>query len=154
MQTKEVLITGNDIGKIILDPDLEAINEVVVVGYGLEGKAAGVSTGSETVVDLNKDETIYIPAQPKGGMTQFREYIEKNQVFPAGYTLSDREVVILKFTISPPGEIYDFEIIRGPSEEFNSEAIRLIREGPAWEPATEDGNPVVGTVRLRIVFRK
>ncbi|TFH39379.1 MAG: hypothetical protein E4G95_01300 [Bacteroidia bacterium] len=154
MQSREIAVTGNDIGSIILDPDMAALEEVVVVGYGVQGRVAGVSTGSETIVEFDKDQPVYNTAQPEGGMTQFRDYAEMNLVFPADYSISDREVVRLKFSVSSLGELYDFEIIKSPGDEFSNEAIRLIREGPAWQPATSDRQAVTGTVRLRILFRK
>lgn len=154
MQPREVKVAGNDIGDILLEPDLLSVDEVVVVGYGIQGRVAGVSTGSSQEVRFDRETTEFLPAEPEGGMSSYRTYISDNQRFPGDYTESDRAVVRLKFTLVPGEALRDFEIINSPGERFSAEAIRLVTEGPAWKPATLDGEPVSDTVRLRIVFRR
>ncbi|MEZ5000100.1 MAG: carboxypeptidase-like regulatory domain-containing protein [Bacteroidales bacterium] len=154
MAPVEMKVTGEEIGNILMEPDMLSLDEVIVTGYssGIAGKVAGLDV--VTGVDINLEDPVYTGAVPAGGMLAFRDYVRENMQFPAGYTESDREVVRVKFKVSPGRAPYEFEIVRSPAEEFSNETIRLISEGPAWIPATSDGEPVTETVTLRIVFRR
>jgi len=43
--------------------------------------------------------------------------------------------------------------VRSKGRIYSDEAIRLLKEGPAWKPAIEYGIEKSERVRLRIVFR-
>jgi TonB family protein len=60
---------------------------------------------------------------------------------------------VLSFTVSETGKIDSIEVVRSPGRLFSQEAIRLLKEGPAWKPAFEDGSEKSERVRLRIVFK-
>ncbi|MDX2414796.1 MAG: hypothetical protein QNK33_06370, partial [Bacteroidales bacterium] len=113
-----------------------------VTAYGVERE------GSEDISDN------YIKALPGSGMTKFRDYIRDNQIFPEDWTDSDREVVRLKFTVKLDNTLSNFEIVRSPDTLFSTEAIRLIKEGPAWTPASMNNTSNEGIASLRIVFRR
>ncbi len=93
-------------------------------------------------------------AQPSVGYRAFRQYLENNIQFPEVETTTDRVVVILKFTVTSAGEITDIVPLRSKGEPFTQEAIRLIKEGPSWNPATDDNGHIEEIVRIRIVFKK
>ena len=93
-------------------------------------------------------------AQPSVGYRAFKQYIENNIQFPEVETTTDRVVVILKFTVTTAGEITDIVPVRSKGEPFTQEAIRLIKEGPSWNPATDDNGHIEEIVRIRIVFKK
>jgi len=84
----------------------------------------------------------------------FKKYIADHMTYPDTETGSSREVVILNFTVTVSGEITDIKPIRSPGEEFTEEAIRLIKEGPSWSPATNAQGATEEVVRLRIVFTR
>jgi TonB family protein len=62
-------------------------------------------------------------------------------------------VVVLNFRVDTEGKIDSIRIIRSPNKNFSDEAIRLIKEGPGWKPAEENGKTINDEVRIRIVFR-
>lgn len=137
---KPVAGTGNEIK---LDPSALALNEVVVVGYGVSGKSSG----------YEEDVSGYSPPAPVNGNREFNRYISENMVRPDTATASQKNVVVLSFTVSESGKIDSIEVVRSPGRLFSQEAIRLLKEGPAWKPAIEDGSEKSDRVRLRIVFR-
>jgi protein TonB len=61
--------------------------------------------------------------------------------------------VILNFLVRADGTIDSIMIIKSPGKKFSDEAVRLLKTGPAWKPAEEDGKPVEDEVRLRLVFK-
>ena len=138
---------------ISLDADMMALDEVVVVAYAAEKKAD--HTGAVTIIEPEKYAAgSYIQAEPAGGYNDFRTYIRDNQLFPEDYSGTGREVVRISFRVNINGYLYDFEIIRTPSEAFSVEAIRLLKEGAAWNPSTREGEPFDDSISLRILFRR
>ena len=83
-----------------------------------------------------------------------RASIEKNMIFPEGYTPEEREVVVLKCTVTSSGSIGDIIPLKSPGDPYSREATRLIQEGPKWTPAEVNNKPIDEQIRIRIVFRK
>lgn len=140
MERQEVRASATEEMKISMTPAQTSLSEVVVVGYGTGG--AGDS-----------EEDAYIPAQPETGRNEFNEYIEGNIRKPASLPSGQRVVVVLGFTVRSTGAIENIKVIRSPGQEFSDEAVRLIREGPGWIPAVENGEKTDDEVRIRIVFK-
>ena len=151
MKSKELEVKPGMNIEMALEPDMMALEEVVVTGYGISGRSSSIEV---TEIDMEEDRPLFIAPEPECGMKLYREYIEKEQVFPSDWLESDREVVRIKFDVLTEGTITNIEIVRSPSESFSEEAKRLLLEGPAWKPALSDDNPYVDSVRLRIVFRR
>jgi len=126
--------------KISMIPSQNALSEVVLVSYDAKAK--------ESI-----DKTAYVPAQPLTGKNAFDSYIEDNIRKPTSLPSGQRVVVVLGFTVRKTGAVENIKVIRSPGQEFSDEALRLIREGPAWKPAEENGQPVDEEVRIRIVFK-
>lgn len=104
--------------------------------------------------DDRKESDSYIKASPEIGIRDFRKYIETYIQFPVEWTKSDREVVRIKFRVAADKTLSNFEIVRSSDTLFSTEAIRLIKEGPLWKPAFENGAYKEESVVLRIVFRR
>ncbi|MBI5009511.1 MAG: energy transducer TonB, partial [Bacteroidia bacterium] len=112
-------------------------------------KVAGVSAPMAAKGRSVSEQT---PPQPVAGIDSFNIYIEKNIRVPD--TRGDRDqTVIISFIVNTDSTLSDFRIIGSPGESFSREAKRLIKEGPRWKPATENGIPVKEETRIRIVFR-
>ena len=58
----------------------------------------------------------------------------------------------MRFTVEPDGALTDFEVLRGIGSGCEEELIRLIRNGPAWRPATQGTAPVADKVKVRFKF--
>ena len=108
-------LSGPDSNAIInfnLMPGTNATDEVVVVGYGREKKKA--------------------TAAPVNGWSSFHQYLSDSAHVPASLrTLHG--AVELEFNINSKGEMSDFCIERSLHPTLDAEAIRLIKDGPAWE---------------------
>jgi hypothetical protein len=115
----------------------------------LQGKAAGVTTGkeperlsdstgelSEVVVTgygikktrVTKKERIV----PKGGWDAFQEYISTNKKITTADSVKHGSQVVI-FTIDDAGIVEDIRMQKSLSPAHDSETIRLLVEGPAWE---------------------
>ena len=154
MKSAEVVVEKKTLDDIILETDMLSLDEVVVVGYGVGKERTADETGALSKVSMDEDYSSYQQPQPVGGMNMLKSYIEDNINFPGEWEESDREVVRIRFTVQANGDLSDFELVRSPDTLFSKEAIRLIKEGPAWTPAMKDKEPVREETRLRIVFKR
>jgi hypothetical protein len=125
------------------DSDLTALNEVVVVGYGTK------KSESEKEVVI----TGYVPPQPLNGKAEFDKYVQTNLHRPDTTTDGRKFVVVISFLVHTNGIIDSIRIVRSPSKPFSDEAIRVIKSGPSWKPAENNGKPIEEKVRMRIVFK-
>jgi hypothetical protein len=138
MNSKEFKAKPDSQVQIKLDPDMSALSEVVVVGYGRK--------------DDKEEDIDYIPPQPVSGNAGFNKYIRENIRRPENMS-AKKAVVVISFLVKIDGSIDSIRIVRSPGKPFSDEAIRLIRSGPAWKPAKEYGTDKADDVRVRIVFR-
>jgi TonB family protein len=145
MSTKSVRAGKTSDTVMEFKPDSSAVNlnEIVVVGYGARG------AGDEAEEAMNE----YTPPHPVNGRADFDKYIRENIRRPDTTTTGQRAVVVLNFNVNAEGKIDSIRIIRSPGKIFSDEAIRLIKEGPEWKPAEENGNAISDEVRIRIVFK-
>lgn len=60
----------------------------------------------------------------------------------------------IQFIVDTDGSINDVKILRGVPDcpECDKEAIRFMRNLPAWIPATENGKPVPCNMQTHIKF--
>lgn len=138
--TEEVTVGEESEIDVDFVADVSALSEIVVVGYGTE---------SEEEPDYS-----YIPPRPEGGRNVFRDFIKENiQYPPSGLEQAIKGTVKLKFTVSSGGNISNIEILKSLGSEFDKEAIRLLKEGPDWEPAELNGNTEEREVKVKIRFR-
>ena len=143
MESKEFEAKRDSQVQVKLDPSISALSEVVVVGYGTKkakSEKEDVSTG-------------YAPPSPVNGKLNFDKYIKENQHRPDTITTGQRAVVVISFLVRINGSIDSIRIVSSPGKIFSDEAIRLIKSGPSWKPAEDNGKPIEDEVRIRIVFR-
>lgn len=76
---------------------------------------------------------------PELGLEKYRSYLEKNVRKPNGENTPQGVVKVL-FNVGVDGSVWDFVIMESISVACDNEAIRLIKEGPAWRPALLHGD--------------
>ncbi len=146
--------TGSNV-EIQLEPDVSSLDEVVIIGYGSSRKS-DVTGAVETInmEELNQGSD-YVEPLPEGGYNEFRDYISENLVYPDGHEDRNREVVVLRFTLSKIGRPENIVVLRSPGHDFSAEAIRLLEKGPDWNNASMNGMDLPDiSVKVRIVFKK
>jgi len=140
--------------KAIPNPSQLALNEVVVSAYGAKRKSEKDMTGAVSTISTVKiNDAGYTSPQPANGKENFDKYIKENIRRPADAKTGKEEVVVVSFTVKSTGIPENIKIIQSPGNSFSDEAIRLIKEGPAWKPAEENGIKIDDEVRIRIVFK-
>jgi hypothetical protein len=89
-------------------------------------------TNQKTKADTN---TTFIDVQdaiPVTGLQAFYQYIELNKKLPPD-SLNLHGEVIVSFIVNENGSLSNFKIEQAISKLTDDEAIRLIKEGPAWK---------------------
>lgn len=91
---------------------------------------------------------------PVGGMGDLREYIRKTAVEfePEARALRLTGLVHVKFIVGADGKLSDFKVTRGLREDYDAEAIRIISEGPAWQPGVAGGRRAPLPMEVTIPF--
>jgi len=78
-------------------------------------------------------------AFPVTGMPEFKKYLEKNIRTPVTASPMTGTVKVL-FNVGNDGSVWDFVIMQSLALPYDQEAIRLIKEGPAWRPGVLHGH--------------
>ncbi len=116
---------------IAMNENKQALNEVVVVGYGAKKNKKSVTAG--TVVKGNEQANKDITPQPVIGKRKFQKYLKENLVRPTDEKCAQvKGKVVLTFLVNKEGRPFYIKVKESLCESADKEAIRLIQEGPDW----------------------
>jgi periplasmic protein TonB len=116
-------------------------------------KSRAQSWGDSSV--LKEDLFVVAEQAPlfPGGMEGFYSFIAKNLKNPANKVIKvSRKVVEIRFVIGKDGSVLYGDITRGLNEDFNKEALELIKKMPKWEPAKQNGRNVFFMQSIPLLF--
>nr|WP_294791707.1 M56 family metallopeptidase [uncultured Mucilaginibacter sp.] len=95
----------------------------------------------------NDDNKVFstVEAYPvfPGGMSGFTKFLSKNLKYPN--EMRSRGIqgkVFVQFIVGMDGSLSDIKAMRGPSEEFKEEAVRVLSTSPKWIPGFQNGRKV------------
>ena len=126
----------------------------VPAGYG-DKKARSLEAAPVSRSEAIRDEATarHIAAEPVNGMESFYKYIEENIRRPDTLERSGQATVIISFIVKISGNPDRIIIVESPGQPFSDEAVRLIKKGPRWKPASENGVIKEEEVRVKVVFK-
>lgn len=130
-------------GDFILETDMP-LNNIAVSKDGFHTRKIAINQYSDFLnVSLVKkttnipgsEEMFTLAPRPVDGFVNFFEYLAKNTVYPKGVKERDieREVEI-RFYIDENGTPTNLKINNPDIYGFDKEAIRLLENGPKWQP--------------------
>lgn len=98
-------------------------------------------------------DDIKISAAPLPTLKVFLTYIDGQLKYPE-QALKDsvQGYVIVRFKVNKKGQTEDFKISKSLGEEFDNEAIRVIRNYRNWQPATYNGEALDSFLKLKVYF--
>lgn len=101
----------------------------------------------------DKDSIDYIAASPVGEVADFINFIFMNVEFPDECVEKNIQgKVFLSFLVQKDGTITHVVVDKGVYPSLDTEATRVLRYAPKWNPATSSGKPVVSKVKVPVVF--
>lgn len=78
-----------------------------------------------------------------GGMGAFTRFLSKNLHYPNEMrTRGLQGKVFVTFVVGTDGQLSDIRAVRGPSEEFKEEAVKVLSNSPKWIPGFQNGRKV------------
>lgn len=111
---------------ITLKEQANALSDVVVSGYKKKG------------VYSSQQENVYQLPMPVNGYEQYKEYLAKNVHYPASAAAANiTGRVRVSVRVMPDGTLEDIKITRRLQPDCDAEALRLVKEGPEWKPASD-----------------
>ncbi len=106
---------------VTLHENAVALDEVVVSSFSKKKSEA-------------KTSRIVPTAAPVSGTEAYQEYLAQNLRYPAAARdKAIQGVVRLRFTVNKNGKLSNFKVVQSLGYGCDEEAIRLIKEGPAWK---------------------
>jgi TonB family protein len=132
---QEKKVSAQDLAAVdvSLAADTRSLSEVAVMGYGKDSKSAAAADAS-----------------PVGGWNHFKQQLQANLRHPAeagGRKVSGR--VVVGFTVNADGSLGDIRVLKSLSPATDAEALRLLQQGPRWQPASAGPQPIRISIRFR-----
>ena len=116
---------------IAMNENKQALNEVVVVGYGAKKNKKSTTLGSDAKVKEQAEKEI--TPQPVIGKRSYQKYLKEHLVRPTDEKCAQvKGKVVLTFLINKEGRPFYIKVKESLCESADKEAIRLIQEGPDW----------------------
>lgn len=139
LQSQEIDASNQDKVDVQMKDDVSQLSEVVVTALG-------------TARD-DQAEPVMKWAEPEGGRKAYEKYLESNVVYPEEALKNNiKGKSGIEFTVAMDGSLGDFRIFKKLGYGCEDELIRLVKEGPRWNPTTEDAKPIESTVRVKLRF--
>jgi TonB family protein len=96
-------------------------------------------------IDSNKVYVIVEMQPDPDGMSSadYVKLVSSKVVYPQkALTAQASGTAFVEFVVGTDGTLTDFRIVRGPGFGLDEEAVRVIKEGPAWKPGKQNGTAV------------
>lgn len=108
-------------------------------------------SGKDSTVKLKADEK---PATFPGGMNGWKSYLEANLHYPKKAQRKKTEgVVRVQLVVEKDGTVTNVKALNDPGDGLAEEAERVIKEGPNWKPAWQNGKHVTYRFVQTITFQ-
>ncbi|TAD88925.1 MAG: energy transducer TonB [Bacteroidetes bacterium] len=100
---------------------------------------------ADSTQDSNKIFTkVDVPAEFPGGIEGWKSHLESNLKYPKKAQRKDIQgLVKVSFLVDRTGAISEVMAMNDPGGGLAEEAVRVIKEGPKWKPATQNGKKVI-----------
>ena len=127
-----------------------------------EGLAPAIIDEGKQVIEEKKDddnkifEKVEVEASFKGGEGAWRKYLERNLNASTPVDNGAPEgnyTVVVQFIVDKEGNISDVKANTNHGYGMEEEAVKVIRRGPPWVPAVQNGRNVKAYRKQPITFQ-
>lgn len=157
MQTYNLIVSDNTVEYLKKNPikmkeEYQELDGVVVVGYGNKATQKPAAQSSS-----NQSEEVFIvveemPQYP-GGVQELMKFLAKNIKYPVkAQEAKIQGRVIVQFIVNPDGSTSDFVVKRSVEASLDSEAIRVLKMMPKWQPGKQRGVNVAVKYTIPVTF--
>jgi protein TonB len=150
-------------------PPQEELKEVKIADINQEGiKDDNIATPvqideGKQIVEEKKEEDenknfdkVEIEASFPGGDSKWRQYLERNangQVATDNGAPEGTYTTVVQFVVDKEGNISDVRSLTNHGYGMEDEAMRVIKKGPKWSPAIQNGRQVKAYRKQPITFQ-
>ena len=94
-----------------------------------------------------------IKPAPVGGTPAFRDYLRREAAqFEPEKENRISGLVHVQFTVGADGQLSNLKVTRGLRDDYDEEALRLVCEGPKWQPGIAGGRRAPLVMEFTIPF--
>lgn len=157
VEDDQVMLAVDDYAEVKIGNTRIEGEKIDVVMPPVEASTIGTKTVQSNADEVDsKFVSVQIPAEFPGGIKEWQRFLERNlnsdlpteNGAPTGvYT------VTVSFVVDTEGKVSDVKAENDPGYGTKDEAIRVIKRGPKWIPANQNGRPVVYRHKQMITFK-
>jgi len=122
----------------------------------VEKGTGGTAESPKGMQDMEETfRTVEIESEFPGGHEAWKKYLEKNlntETATGNGAPPGKYTVVLAFKVDKQGNISDITVEKDPGYGTAEEAKRVIKKGPSWKPANQNGRLVSSIKRQAITF--
>lgn len=165
--TPPKIVKDEEVKKEEIPPEVKELEDTKIdvksqEGIKDEGLAPAVVDEGKQVVEEKKDEDenkvfekVEVEAGFPGGENQWRKYLERNLDANSPVENGAPEgsyTVVIQFIVDKEGNISDVRPITSHGYGMEDEAVKVIKKGPKWIPAIQNGRNVKAYRKQPITF--
>ncbi|HZF65391.1 MAG TPA: energy transducer TonB [Chitinophagaceae bacterium] len=106
-------------------------------------ESSGTTDAQPTIA---KDEQRFVAVEKSaefpGGESAWLAFLNRHLRTPEELQPGERRTVLVRFTVSPEGNISDFQVLQSGGKIFDNEVIRVLKKMPRWKPAVQNGKAI------------
>ena len=103
---------------------------------------------------MSQEKEPEVMPQYPGGEKEFYRFMAMRLKYPVPALEGEKEgLVDCMITIGQDGQVGHIQVTESADPALEAEVIRVLRQMPAWEPATLDGKPTEARVPFSVLFR-
>jgi len=116
---------------------------------------------AQTIADTTTSKSVLVQANFPGGVQAWASYLQHNLRAEVGAEnlkvkkhQTVRQTVIVSFLVNKEGKVSEVTVdnLNQVHPKLAAEAARVIKEGPDWVPASQNGHPVIYRQKQSITF--
>ena len=166
--TPPKIVKDEEVKKEDIPPEVEKLEDTKIDLVNQEGiKDLGIATPAKIdegkqVIEVKKEddenkvfEKVEVEASFKGGESAWRRYLERNLDANAPVdngAPTGQYTVWVQFIVDKAGKISDVKALTKHGYGMEDEAVRVIKKGPDWVPAIQNGRNVKAYRKQPITF--
>jgi periplasmic protein TonB len=165
--TPPKIVKDEEVKKDEIPPETKELEKTVIAlenqeGIKDEGLAPTIVDEGKQVIEEKKEEDenqvftkVEVEASFKGGEKEWRRYLERNLEANVPVDNGAPEgtyTVTVQFIVDKEGKISDVKALSNHGHGMEEEAMRVIKKGPDWIPAIQNGRNVKAYRKQPITF--
>ena len=130
-------------------------DEGIVAPPTESGTGTAVVAPKQDVTDYDKVFTkVEVAASFPGGLDGWKRYLERNLQYPESAQENGTQGVIkVQMVVDKDGNITEVQALNNPGDGLAEEAMRVIKKGPKWVPAEQNGRKVTYRFVQNVTFQ-